>query len=354
MAERSTTNYDHLPMITTDPLPLLLTPDQRVVVDQLRQCCISPSDVQAELLRRGWLTPLQVRWLARGRGHQLVVGSYVLLDRLGKGGMGQVFLARHRDSDQKVALKVARTSRENSGRLKERFEREVRLVARLDHPNVVRAVGAGSHHGLLYLAMEYVPGPDLGRLIRDGRPLAPGVAADYGRQAALGLQHIHDRGLVHRDVKPNNLALAEGGSVVKVLDIGLARLEETDTGEPGLTRVGKLLGSPDYVAPEQATNPRKAGPAADQYALGCTLYHLLTGSVPFPGGSPLEKVMCHRSKEPAPMKGVPADLAEVVSKLMAKRRRDRFASAGEAAEALARHTTGAIPWQHAPLALRLS
>src|SRR5262245_50849222 len=268
-------------MTVLDPLPQLLTPDQQVVAEKLRLCFPSAADVQSELRRRGWLTPLQVRWLTRGRGLQLVVGPYVLLDRLGKGGMGQVFLARHRDNGQKVALKVARTSRADSGRLKARFAREVRAVARLDHPNVVRAIGAGSDHGTLYLAMEYVPGHDFGRLIASGRPLPPQVVAEYGRQAALGLQHIHDRGLVHRDVKPSNLALADGGRVVKVLDIGLARHDETDPDNPNLTRTGRLLGSPDYVAPEQASDPRKAGPAADLYSLGCTLYHLLTGSVPF-------------------------------------------------------------------------
>jgi serine/threonine-protein kinase len=338
-------------MTTTDVLPLLLSPDQRPVVEQLRRYFLSRDDVHAELLRRGWLTPLQVRWLARGRGHQIAVGPYLLLDRLGKGGMGQVFLARHHDTGQKVALKVARTRRGDAGRLKARFVREVRAVARLDHPNVVRAVGAGSDHGTLYLAMEYVPGPDLGRLVASGRPVAPAVAAGYARQAALGLQHIHDRGLVHRDVKPSNLSLAEGGTVVKVLDIGLARSGESDPGNPELTRVGRLLGSPDYVAPEQATDPRKAVPASDQYALGCTLFHLLSGSVPFPDGSPLDKVISHRTKEPPPMPRVPEGLAAVVRKLMAKRRRDRFGSAGEAAEALARFASDACPWQHAPLPL---
>lgn len=340
-------------MTTTDPLPLLLTPDQRPVAERLRTIYTCVADVHSELLRRGWLTPLQLRWLARGRGHQLVVGPYVLLDRLGKGGMGQVFLARHGENGQKVALKVARTNRADTSRLKARFVREVRAVARLDHPNVVRAVGAGSDHGALYLAMEFVPGPDLGKLVASGRPLAPGVAAGYAQQAALGLQHIHDRGLVHRDVKPSNLSLAEGGTIVKVLDIGLARSDETEPGDLGLTRVGRLLGSPDYVAPEQAINPRKAGPPADQYALGCTLYHLLTGSVPFPIGSPLDKVLCHRSKDPPPMRGVPEGLAVVVLKLMAKRRRDRFASAGEAAQALLPFASDACPWQHAPLPLRV-
>src|SRR5207249_11901667 len=216
------------------------------------------------------------------RGQQPAAGRCALLDRRGKGGMGQGFLARHRDSGQRVALKVARTNRVGADRLKVRFAREVRAVARLDHPNVVRAIGAGSDHGTLYLAMEYVPGPDLGRLVSAGRPLTPSVAAGYGRQAALGLQHIHDRGLVHRDVKPSNLALADGGRVVKVLDVGLARLNEDRTGsgsDTNLTRAGRLLGSADYVAPEQAIDPRPAGPAADQYGLGCTLYHLLTGSV---------------------------------------------------------------------------
>src|SRR5262249_38192015 len=153
----------------------LLTPDQRTIAEKMRLCYPCAADVHAELLRRGWLTPLQVRWLDRGRGHQLAVGPYLLLDRLRQGGLGQGFLARHLDNGQKVALKVARTSRADTSRLKARFVREVRAVARLDHPNVVRAIGAGSDHGALYLAMEFVPGPDLGRVVASGRRLSPAI-----------------------------------------------------------------------------------------------------------------------------------------------------------------------------------
>jgi serine/threonine-protein kinase len=336
-------------MTTTDPLALLLTPVQLAAADELRRRYPTPAALHAKLVHRGWLTPLQARWLDRGRGHLLVVGPYLLLDRLGKGGMGQVFLARHRETGQRVALKLARTNRGDPARLKARFAREVRAVGLLDHPNVVRAVGAGYAHGALYLAMEFVPGPDLGRVLASGRRLPPSVAAGYGRQAALGLQHIHDRGLIHRDVKPSNLGLAAGGTVLKVLDVGLARMDEGDPANPDLTRVGRLLGSPDYVAPEQAINPRKAGPKADIYSLGCTLFHLLTGSVPFPDGSPLDKVIAHRSKEPPELPGVPPGLAAVVRKMMAKRRRDRYATAGEVADALARFASDAAPWEHAPL-----
>lgn len=336
-------------MPAPDPLTLLLTTDQRIVAEELRRRYPTDAALHAKLIRNGWLTPLQGRWLDRGKGHRLAVGPYILLDRLGKGGMGQVFLAKHRETGAKAALKVARTHRADAGRLKIRFAREVRAVARLDHRNVVRAVGAGYDHGALYLAMEYVAGPDLGRVLKSGKPLPPSIAAGYARQAALGLQHIHDRGLIHRDVKPSNLALADRGTVVKVLDVGLARLEEPDPETPDLTRVGRLLGSPDYVAPEQAINPRKAGPKADVYSLGCTLFHMLTGAVPFPGGSPLNKVICHRSKEMPEMPRVPPGLAAVVRKMTAKRRRDRYASAGEVAEALAKFASDAAPWEHTPL-----
>ncbi|MDB5306802.1 MAG: prkC 10 [Gemmataceae bacterium] len=298
-----------------------------------------PRAFLAGLVRRGWLTPLQARWAALGGTARLAVGRYILLDRLGAGGMGQVFLARHRGLGREAAVKVVRADRRGCALTRARFAREVRAIARLNHTNVVHAFDAGTAHGSFYLAMEYVPGPDLGRGVVAGGPLDPGRACEYVRQAAVGLQHVHDQGLVHRDIKPANLGLAADGRVVKVLDVGLARIGGDGREDAGLTGVGRLIGSPDYAAPEQIVDARRVDPRADVYALGCSLYHLLTGEVPFPGGSPVQKAMRHLSDTPRPVgevrPGLPAGLEDVVRRMTARRRRDRFRTMADVLAAMA-------------------
>lgn len=316
----------------------LLGPGDLPKAEALRARYPAGPPLAAALLRAGLLTPLQARWLARGDGARLAVGPYVLRDRLGAGGMGEVFLARHRWLPRPAAVKVARPGAGDAGRLRERFAREVRAAGRLDHPHVVHAYDAGQDRGRLWLALEYVPGPDLGRLAREGGPLPPGRACRYAGQAARGLDHLHGRGLVHRDVKPANLALAADGRV-KVLDVGLAGggAARAD-GEADLTVAGRLLGSADYAAPEQVEDARRAGPAADQYALGATLYFLLTGVPPFPDGTPVRRALARLTADPAPVEavrpGVPGPVAAVVRRLLARRPADRYGSAAEAAAAL--------------------
>lgn len=291
----------------------------------------------ADLVRRGWLTRLQAVQIGRGRGHHLTVGNYLLLDRLGSGGMGRVFLARHRGLGRLAAVKLVRLDRRHCPATRMRFLREVRLVGRLNHANVVHAYDAGADHGSLYLAMEYLPGADLGRVVVAEGALDPGRACEYARQAALGLQHLHARGLIHRDVKPSNLALAAGGRVVKVLDIGLARRKKKAGVQSDRPRRG--LGSPDYAAPEQIADAQRVDSRADLYGLGCTLYHLLTGRVPFRGGNAARKLMRHLTDTPRPVEelrpDLPVGLGDVVRRLMARRPEDRFKTAAEAAAALA-------------------
>jgi len=301
----------------------------------------SESALTAALVGRGWLTPLQGRWILRGRGRRLLVGSYALLDRVGTGGMGEVFLARHRALGHRAAVKVVRPDRVDSRRVRARFLREVRALGRLDHPNVVHAYDAGASGRSLYLAMEYVPGPDLARALEADGPLPAGRACEYARQAALGLHHLHGRGLVHRDVKPGNLSLADGGRILKVLDVGFAkeRAAAAEEGLPGLTRIGTMVGTTDYAAPEQMLDARSAGRRADQYALGGTLYELLTGAVPFPGGTPTSKARRRMREDPRPVSelrpDLPAGLAGVVGRLLAREPAGRFPTARAAAEALA-------------------
>jgi tRNA A-37 threonylcarbamoyl transferase component Bud32 len=277
-------------------------------------------------------------WLERGR-----LGRYEILGRLAEGGMGAVYKARHAELGKVVALKVLPAGQMDETRVA-RFKNEIRAIGRLDHPNIVAAHDAGELGGVHFLVMDFVEGLDLAHVLeRQGRLSVPD-ACEAVRQAALGLQHAFERGLVHRDIKPSNLMLARGGRV-QVLDLGLARsfAEAADT----LTVQGMLLGTADYLAPEQWERPHGADTRADIYSLGCTLYHLLAGRPPFAGAryeSVPQKMRAHLDVPPAPVgrlrPEVPAGLSAVVERMLAKDPADRFQSPAEVAEALRPFTSG--------------
>jgi serine/threonine-protein kinase len=319
----------------------LLDPAQLAdALNKLSRRFHEPRDLARELVRRQWLTPYQVNQLFLGRGAELLLGQYVLLERLGEGGMGMVFKARHQKLGRIVALKVIRKEHLQKREAVVRFDREVKAVAQLGHPNIIHAYDAAHLGDTHFLIMEFVEGTDLDKLVKERGPLPVALACDYARQAALGLQHAHEQGLVHRDVKPPNLLLAANG-VVKVLDLGLARLVSPEAfSEQGtiLTHDGAILGTPDFIAPEQARDPHAADIRADLYSLGCTLYFLLTGSVPFPGGTLTEKLLKHHLDPPEPVRrlrpAVPEAVAAVVARLMAKRPEDRYPTPADAAAAL--------------------
>ena len=265
---------------------------------------------------------------------------YRVVRLLGAGGMGAVYEAEHRVMQRLVALKVIKRAYTASAAALERFRREVRAAARLSHPNIVTTYDAEDAGETHFLVMEYVEGVSLGRLVKEGGPLPVAEACAYVRQAALGLQHAHERGMVHRDVKPDNVIRCADGTV-KVLDFGLAALL-VERGAGGLTDTNVIMGTPDYMAPEQAEDPRKADSRADVYSLGCTLYQLLTGEVPYPAQTSLLKIIAHR-EEPIPQvrrkrSQVPEELAGVLARMLAKKPKDRYQSPGEAAEALAPFT----------------
>jgi serine/threonine protein kinase len=298
-----------------------------------------PKVLAKDLVKRGWLTSYQAACVYHGKAESLVLGSFVLLERLGEGGMGQVFKARHQRLGRIVALKIIKKERLSNPDAVRRFHHEIRAAAQLRHPNVVLAYDADQADDTLFFAMEYVEGTDLARLVKENGPLPVDKACDYIRQAALGLQHAFENGLVHRDIKPANLLLTAKGDVVKVLDLGLARLTSQD-GESTtrLTMVGSSMGTPDYIAPEQAMNSRDVDIRADLYSLGCTLYYLVTGQVPFTGEGLAEKLLKHQLEEPIPVDrirpGVYADVVQIIRKLMAKKPEDRFQTPGLLAQAL--------------------
>ncbi|HEY7154502.1 MAG TPA: serine/threonine-protein kinase [Gemmataceae bacterium] len=325
----------------------LLEPQTLKEAESLRATYSEWRVLAQEMIRRGWLTPYQINQLGKGCGATLLLGSYVLLDRLGEGGMGTVFKARHRKMGRIVALKTLRPERLNKPDVLRRFRREIQAAARLSHPNIVLAYDADEANGVHFFTMEYIEGRDLARLVREDGPLDVARACDYVRQAALGLQHAHEQGMVHRDIKPHNLLLNNKG-VIKILDLGLARLTPTAeidaTMTGSLTHEGVVMGTPDFMAPEQSLSTRTVDIRADLYALGCTLYFLLAARPPFPGGTLGDKIARHLAEEPQPVEqlrsDVPLAVAAVIRKLMAKKPEDRYATPAETADALHRALKG--------------
>ncbi|HVA48496.1 MAG TPA: protein kinase [Pirellulales bacterium] len=313
------------------------------------QLAAPPNALARELIRRQKLTRFQAGQIFQGRGRTLVFGDYLVLDKLGEGGMGQVFKAEHRRMKRIVALKVLPPQATHSKGLVERFYKEVELAARLCHPNIVTAYDAGESHGLHYMAMEYVDGCDLSSHIKASGPLSVEQAMNCVVQAARGLEFAHAEGIIHRDVKPSNLIVNSRG-VVKLLDLGLARIEQSfaapvAAGQAELTTSGQVLGTVDYMAPEQSYDSRTADHRSDIYSLGCTLYRLLIGSPPYVGETMLQKLLAHR-EQPVPSlreaRGdVPPALNELYRRMMAKSPDERPQSMREVIVALEALLSGA-------------
>lgn len=289
----------------------------------------------AELLKRRWLTPFQINRLFAGRLSEMLLGSYVLVERVGEGGMGQVFKARNWKLGQTVALKLIRKELLTNTTVVARFRREIEATSQLNHPNIIRALDADQTDAGLFIAMEFVDGVDLAKRVKEQGPLSAAKACDYIRQAALGLQHAHERGLVHRDIKPNNLLLDGQTDAIKILDLGLARLQDAaELKQVALTQMGIIIGTVDFIAPEQARDSRSVDIRADLYALGCTFHFLLTGRAPYPGGTPTERIFKHTLEPLPPLLEVAPAVRAIVHRLMAKKAADRYQTPAELAQAL--------------------
>jgi serine/threonine protein kinase len=298
---------------------------------------VTGEQLAKELYRCEKLTKFQAQAIHQGKTRGLVVGNYVVLDRLGKGGMGQVYKATHKRMKRTVALKILPSSAMRSQESVKRFQREVEAAAKLSHPNIVTAYDADEAKGVHFLVMECVDGQDLSSVVKQNGPLPVGKAVDYILQAAKGLAYAHGQGIIHRDIKPANLLLDKSGTV-KVLDMGLARVEQTageaDSGsEEDLTRSGEVMGTFDYMSPEQGLDTKTADLRADVYSLGCTLYVLLAARPVYRGDTLVKKLLAHR-ESPIPSirevrNDVPHSLDSVFQKMVAKRPEKRHQSMNE-------------------------
>lgn len=301
------------------------------------------------LVERDLLTEWQAEKLLRGKHKGFTLGKYRLRRLLGKGGMSSVYLAEHVLMRRQCAIKVLPIKRVEDTSYLARFHREARAVASLDHPNIVRAYDIDheteGEKDIHFLVMEYVDGESLHDHVKDNAPLTLDDTAEFFRQAALGLDNAHKNGLIHRDVKPGNL-LIDRSEVVKVLDLGLARFSEVSDDNPlTLAHEEKVLGTADYLAPEQALDSHTADHRADIYGLGCTAYFALTGYPPFREGTLTQRLMFHQTKEPPAIAEQRPEVAEskrgtelvkIVSQMMAKKPEERFQTMDEVATALAR------------------
>lgn len=300
----------------------------------------SDSDATAlanRLVKDGRLTAFQARCIYGGKAASLVLGPYVVLDVLGKGGMGYVYKAEHRTMRRIVAIKVIASTAPKSPAAVRRFEREVQAAARLDHPNIVTAFDAGEAAGTHYLVMQLVDGRTLSEVVKALGPQPVGRAVDWILQAARGLAYAHGKGVVHRDIKPGNLLVDQDGAV-KILDMGLARLETLDADQDQLTGTGQIMGTVDYMAPEQAMDTRQADARSDIYSLGATLWYVMTARPLFEADSTLKKIMAHQQSPRPRLSDACASLDPrfdaVFQRMVARQPEDRFQSMAEVLAAL--------------------
>jgi serine/threonine protein kinase len=295
-------------------------------------------DLLAEsLVDQDVLTRWHTEKLLDGKYKGFFLGKYRLLGHLGTGGMSSVYLAEHVLMQRRVAIKVLPKSRVDDSSYLGRFRLEAKAAAKLDHPNIVRAYDIDDDNGTHYFVMEYVAGRDLQQIVKeDGLP-ALDKAVNYIGQAAEGLEHAHDNGLIHRDIKPANL-LYDDKKVVKILDMGLARFDDDDAASLTIAHEENVLGTADYLSPEQARNSHEVDARADIYSLGCTLYFLLTGHAPFPEGSLAQRIAKHQTEMPRDIRedrpDCPQSLVNICKKMMLKKPENRFQNAREVADVL--------------------
>jgi len=297
-----------------------------------------PNKLAGIMIRDGLLTYFQAEQFLQGRWKRFTIGRYKVLERLGSGGMGQVFLCEHKVMRRRVAVKVLPTQKAEDPSSLERFYREARAVAALDHANIVRAYDIDQDDNLHFLVMEYVDGVSIQDVIKKFGPMDPLRTCHYMWQAAIGLQHAHENGLVHRDIKPGNVLIERQG-VVKILDMGLARFFHDEEDIITKRYDERVLGTPHYLAPEQAIDSHGVDIRADIYSLGATFYYMLTGQPPFAEGTVAQKLIWHQTRQPRSISSlrpnVPAEVVAIVERMMAKDMHQRYQTPVEVSDALA-------------------
>lgn len=300
---------------------MTLPPDRRPV---------NAAELATEMFRQKKLTKYQAQAIYQGKTRALVMGNYVVLERLGTGGMGQVFKAQHRRMERIVAIKILPPETTRSEEAVKRFHREVKAAARLVHPNIVTAYDADEARGVHFLVMEHVDGENLSALVKRSGPMPVQQALACAHQAAKGLEYAHGEGVIHRDIKPSNLLLDKRGTI-KILDMGLARIEETMDADAlpaeELTQAGYVMGSVDYMSPEQGFDLRTTDHRSDIYSLGATFYYLLTGQAMYKSNTMVKRILAHRDQPIPSLRAARADVPEgldaVFQWMVAKRPEDR-------------------------------
>jgi serine/threonine protein kinase len=303
-----------------------------------------PRALADHLVRKGKLSRFQAVKILRGTGKGLLLDHYQVLSPIGRGGMSTVYLARDERSGELVALKLLPPSRwRNEERLLARFQREMELSRRVGHPHLAWTYESGFCQRVYYIAMEYIPGKNLSRVVAEGGPLRVPRAARLMAEVASALEHAHNQGLIHRDLKPSNIMITPNDHA-KVLDLGLALMEGEEAEQKVIGGQGYIVGTMDYIAPEQTTDAAGVDGRADIYSLGCTLYFALSGQPPFPGGTSREKIRRHRHEDPVPLlqlaPSVPPRFARLVERMMAKNPDDRPPSAAAVEEELRAWASG--------------
>jgi serine/threonine protein kinase len=346
MAARAETGKQFLALAVRSRLLDLSAINEYLRQLKRKSVLFTPDRIAKVLVRDGLLTEFQAAQLAQGRWKRFFLGPYKMLEPLGVGGMGTVFLAEHTASKQPMAVKLLLEGKHLRKGYLERFYREARASISLNHPNVVRAFELGRDGDVHYLVMEYVDGASLHQVVNRGRELSVVRAAHYVRQAALGLQYAFENGLVHRDVKPSNLMVDRAGNV-KVLDLGLARFYDDSGDKITILHSNSRIGTLDFMAPEQVEDSHNADVRSDVYSLGATLYTCLTKQLPLGEGTDKEKLRRLYRNQRAPLAqlrpDVPPALAAVVTKMMAHDPGKRYPTPAAVAAALLPFASGPVP-----------
>ncbi|MCY3023632.1 MAG: serine/threonine-protein kinase, partial [Planctomycetota bacterium] len=302
--------------------------------EEQRRQGLPPETLGALLVQKGVLSQEEARACARATRGAAVIGGFEILDKVGQGGMGVVFRAKQISMDRIVALKILPPRLAQDPTFKKRFLHEAQLSARLSHINIINGIDCGEDRGYVFFAMEFVDGKTLKEILKEKGRLAPAEAFAVVRQVAEALVYAQDHGLVHRDVKPDNIMLT-GNNVAKLCDLGLAKKTNDDA---ALTRDGHAVGTPHYISPEQARGEKTVDTRSDIYSLGATFYHLLTGKPPFEaptGASVMALHITDEARNPCDLDPLlPTGYGQLISKMMAKSAADRYASARELVEDL--------------------